>query len=404
MPETLRTALQNAIKLEHATIPVYLYGLYSLQSGKNAEIAEILELVVVEEMLHMTLASNVLNAVGGSPELDQSCFIPTYPGPLPGGVQAGLQVALAPFSMAQLETYLSIEEPEDPLNFPKALAAEPTITIGQFYTKISETICALGPSLFVNPPRNQVGPDLMWELIVVTDVPTAQQAIKTIIEQGEGTHTTPEEVVGSGYAHYYRFMQIKKQHLLVKTPGVPPGYAYKGDPLTFDESGVFKVAPTTSPSLAGDNFNYTYTSLLHALHVMFNGQNNRAQFNRGAGADDVAEGTSQGDAGGHPQQDETGRPDLCLSTGQSGRGGLMMRSGAARDHALPRSSLNRSSFCCTGRSEKLNSTESASASCVTQRQLGTTNRSRGPHSNVWSPTRVRPLPSMAANTVASVER
>ncbi len=282
-PQTVRTALQNAIKLEHATIPVYLYGLYSLQSGKNTAIAEILELVVVEEMLHMTLASNVLNAVGGSPELDQSDFIPTYPGPLPGGVQAGLQVALAPFSMAQLETYLSIEEPEDPLNFPKAVAAGPTITIGQFYSKISDTIGALGPGLFVNPPRNQVGPDLMWESIVVTDVPTAQQAIKTIIEQGEGTHTTPEEVVGSGYAHYYRFMQIKKKHFLVKTPGVPPGYAYKGDPLTFDQSGVFNVAPTTSPSLAGDNFNYTYTSLLHALHVMFNGQNNKAQFNRALG-------------------------------------------------------------------------------------------------------------------------
>src|SRR5205807_5229226 len=73
-------------------------------------------------------------------------------------------------------------------------------------------------------------------------------------------------------------------------------------------------------------------------------------------------------------------------------------------HALPRSSRNRSSFCCTGRSEKLNSTESTSASWVTHCQLGTTNRSRGPHSKVFSPIRERPLPSIAANTVASVER
>src|SRR5450755_2992514 len=73
-------------------------------------------------------------------------------------------------------------------------------------------------------------------------------------------------------------------------------------------------------------------------------------------------------------------------------------------HALPRSSRNRSSFCCTGRSEKLNSTESSSASWVTHCQLGATNRSRGPHSNVCSPIRERPLPSIAANTVASVER
>src|SRR6202049_209406 len=43
-----------------------------------------------------------------------------------------------------------------------------------------------------------------------------------------------------------------------------------------------------------------------------------------------------------------------------------------RDHALPRSSRKRSSFCCTGRSEKLNRTESSSASWVTHCQLGTT--------------------------------
>lgn len=284
-PQAVRDALQNAVKLEHATIPVYLYGLYSLVPGKNVAIGEILQSVVIEEMLHMTLASNVLNALGGSPQIDEPCFIPTYPGPLPGGVDSSLTVALAPFSMTQLETYLSIEEPDDPLQFPAARAAEDSVTIGEFYTKISEAIGILGNSIFVNPPRNQIGPDLMFESVVVTDVPSAQQAIKTIVEQGEGTHTSPEEVVGPGYAHYYRFMQIKKGHLLVKTPGVPPGYAYSGAPLSFDPGpdGVYNVPPSTAPSLALDNFNYTYTSLLGALHAMFNGQNTFVQFNRALG-------------------------------------------------------------------------------------------------------------------------
>lgn len=282
-PQAVRDALQNAVKLEHATIPLYLYGLYSLQQGKNVAIGEILQSVVVEEMLHMTLASNVLNALGGSPQIDLPGFIPTYPGPLPGGVESSLTVALAPFSMVQLETYLSIEQPEDPLQFPVARAAEDTVTIGEFYTKISNAIGVLGNGAFVNPPRNQVGPDLMRESVIVTDVPSAQHAIEIIIEQGEGTHTSPEAVVGPGYAHYYRFMQIKKQHFLVKTPGIPPGYAYSGAPLSFDPGGVYNVPPTTTPSLASDNFNYTYTSLLGALHDMFNGQNNQAQFNRALG-------------------------------------------------------------------------------------------------------------------------
>ena len=60
----VRAALQQAVELEHATLPVYLYGLYSLQSGVNTAIADIIQSVAMEEMLHMTLAANVLNALG----------------------------------------------------------------------------------------------------------------------------------------------------------------------------------------------------------------------------------------------------------------------------------------------------------------------------------------------------
>jgi rubrerythrin len=297
--QDLWPALQQAVELEHATIPVYLYALYSLDASKNAEIAAIIQSVVVEEMLHMTLASNVLNALGGSPDIDRPGFIPTYPGPLPGGVQSELTVHLAPFSMNQLETFLTIEEPEDPLVFKSlaAAAAMPEmITIGQFYTAISDAIGKLGQSAFVDPPRNQVGPDIMPESVVVVDVATAQQALAIIIEQGEGTSTSPLEVVGGGYAHYYRYMQIQKGRLLVKNPDPhkPPDqqYSYTGAPVPFDPNGVYPVP--ADPSAAGyppgstqrflcDNFNYTYTSLLRALHGLFNGENTQAQFNDAIG-------------------------------------------------------------------------------------------------------------------------
>jgi Ferritin-like len=282
--QAVQTALQQAVELEHATIPVYLYGLYSLQAGTNEEIGRIIESVVVEEMLHMTLACNVLNAIGGSPQIDYPGFIPTYPGKLPGGVEGDLIVSLAPFSMPQLETYLTIEQPENPLVFPTAAAATDVITIGEFYTAISKAIGVLGNGIFVDPPRNQVGPDLMPEAVVVSNVGTAQQAITAIIEQGEGTSTSPEEVVGRGYAHYYRYMQIKEQHLPIRLPpGSKPGYAYAGAPVPFDSTGVYNVPPATTPSLASDNFNYTYTSLLGALHALFNGQNHRPQFRRALG-------------------------------------------------------------------------------------------------------------------------
>ena len=291
--EDVWTALQNAIELEHATIPIYLYALYSLDAARNAEIAEIIQSVVVEEMLHMTLSSNVLNALGGSPNIDRPAFIPAYPGPLPGGVQSGLTLNLAPFSMGQLAAFLRIEEPEDPLPVKTVAGAEvDTVTIGEFYTAISGAVARLGDGAFVNPPHNQVGQDLLKESVVVVNVQTAQQALSTIIEQGEGTSTSPGEVVGTGYAHYYRFMQIQKGRLLVPAPGLEPPYAYAGAPVPFDPAGVYAVPtnPALSPyppgsaqAFANDNFNYAYTSLLFALHALFNGEATQEQFNTAVG-------------------------------------------------------------------------------------------------------------------------
>jgi rubrerythrin len=291
-PLAVQQALQSAIELEHSTIPLYLYALYSLDATKNAEIAAILQSVVIEEMLHMTLSANVLNALGGSPVLDRASFIPAYPGPLPGGVEAQLTVHLAPFSMAQLQTFLTIEEPEDPIEFKALTAAVPEeITIGEFYARISRAIGQLGDKAFSATPRNQVGPELMDEAVVVTNVASAQQALTTIVEQGEGTKDSPKEVAGGGYAHYYRFMQIQKGHLLVPRPGgTTPDtrYAYTGEAVPFNASGVYAVptdpssrsyTPNSIQAAANNNFNYTYTSLLRALHGLFNGQATQAQMN-----------------------------------------------------------------------------------------------------------------------------
>jgi rubrerythrin len=65
--ESLREHLQWAIELEHSTIPPYLCALYSLDSDRNPEAADVVSSVMVEEMLHLTLAANLRNAVGGRP-------------------------------------------------------------------------------------------------------------------------------------------------------------------------------------------------------------------------------------------------------------------------------------------------------------------------------------------------
>jgi rubrerythrin len=83
--ESLQEHLQWAIELEHSTIPPYLCALYSIEAGHNAEATEVLSSVMVEEMLHLTLAANLLNAVGGRPRLDIPEMLPDYPHSLPHG-------------------------------------------------------------------------------------------------------------------------------------------------------------------------------------------------------------------------------------------------------------------------------------------------------------------------------
>jgi ferritin-like protein len=279
-------ALQDALRLEHATLPLYLYSYYSLMPGKNSDIANVIWSVIMEEMLHMALVCNIINALGGSPEINNPSLIPQYPGPLPGGVEGDLRVHLAPYSAEQLETFLQVEQPEHPLNFPIAAEfAQPPQTIGRFYRDIEQKIIALGDSAFVKPPRNQVDGTTIANAIIVTNVATASQAIDLIVEQGEGTETEPGEVVGIDFAHYYRFNQIKKGKLAPNpkaTPDTPPDerFIYSGTPFPFDPSGVYQVprdpkaadyAAASPERAAMDDFNVTYSDLLNELQQGFNG-------------------------------------------------------------------------------------------------------------------------------------
>ena len=291
--EGLREALQQAVKLEHATIPTYLYALYSLQPEANAEIRKLVSSIIIEEMLHMTLACNILNAVGGAPVIDDPGFIPTYPGPLPGSVETGLIVPLSRFSKELLEnTFMVIEEPETPLEFPvteAALAAPPPRTIGQFYEAIKQQIVKLSreANIFTGDPKKQVQfrfPSA--KAFKVIDMKSATTAVDLIVQQGEGTKVSPLDPEHQP-AHYYRYAEIFFGKTLIANPDRTPGqpsFVYGGLPITFDPAKVWPTVenpsratyPTGSRAANANNtFNYTYTSLLKALHIAFNGHPER---------------------------------------------------------------------------------------------------------------------------------
>ncbi|RBL90355.1 hypothetical protein DF182_28245 [Chitinophaga flava] len=282
--------LQKAIELEHATIPPYLTAMISLMPGKNQEIRDLIHSVVIEEMLHMSIAANILNAIGGSPVINKPDFIPTYPGPLPMNINKQLTVHLERFSKDVVKrTFMEIEEPENPILFPEKmrlnnLTEDSVATIGQFYLSIRRKIEQIAEDVLPGDADKQMVSHMFSsdELFPILTKQDAIHAIDIIIEQGEGTAESPLATRGN-LAHYYRFEEIYKGKKLVEDPSADNGYSF-GPPIPFDESGVFPIAANTMvkdlPDSTSDEkeirrmaeeFRYSYTKLLNGLHRTFNG-------------------------------------------------------------------------------------------------------------------------------------
>jgi hypothetical protein len=246
--ETLDDAtelLQMAIELEFSTLPPYLYALYSIRPGANAAAAGRIQAVAMEEMVHMCLACNILNALGTSPAITA----PTYPGPLPGGITGGgeepLIVHLYPFSKDAMAQAMAIEEPESgPIDFPHELTLEaaPTfMTIGQFYHHLDSFLATLPPERW-SSGRNQIDDRqfLPGQLFAVNGYEDAHHAIQRIVSEGEGSEESPLDFQGE-VAHYYRFAEVFYDQVLTKA-GNPKGYAWKGT-LGIDWNGVYPAIP-----------------------------------------------------------------------------------------------------------------------------------------------------------------
>ncbi|TCC24612.1 ferritin-like domain-containing protein [Kribbella speibonae] len=285
--DSLREHLQWAIELEHATLPPYLCALYSLDPERNPDAVEVVSSVFVEEMIHLSLACNLLNAVGGEPRLDAPELLPGYPRQLPHGA---IDLQLLPFGPDALEMFLRLELPEAPTAVAESDHYE---TIGQFYDAIEDGFRYLSETLgedklFSGDPQRQVtaGPFHHSAGVVqpVTDLESALDALEEIVEQGEGTargevwdgdrdifHPDRDEV-----AHYYRFQELKlgRRYQRGDTPQSGP----TGETVTVDLAGVSPMQPnprrSADPQIraAQEEFDATYCTLLFLLERAFTGE------------------------------------------------------------------------------------------------------------------------------------
>jgi len=236
--EALIYMLCQAAELEHGIMCQYLFAAFSLKQRADEGLTpEELDAVTrwrrtvahvaTDEMLHLALVQNVLAAIGMAPHLTR----PNLPAPA-HHYPAGVNLTLVPFGERALQHFMFLERPEGmalegakgidaPVHEAVPLIAEGDIvpqlqdfaTVGHLYRSIEQGLTHLADKfgerhLFVGPPRAQAtSADFRWpELVAVTDLASAQQAIDTILEQGEGARGDWEA------AHFGQFVKILEEY------------------------------------------------------------------------------------------------------------------------------------------------------------------------------------------------
>ena len=245
--EPLIYMLCAAAELEHALMCEYLFAAFTLKRSTDEGLSEdqvsavdrwrqTLLMVAKQEMLHLAINCNLVNALGASPHLSR----PNLPQPAKH-YPSGVRLQLLPFGEQALRHFLYLERPED-MDFDDAegLAAvecavpvmsereiaphlQEFATVGHLYRSIEAGFRHLAQKmgedqLFVVSASGQAGGDLFgWsQLRPITCVDDVVQAIETIVEQGEGPRGDWRE------AHFGRFLGVLDEYLAMCTanPGV----------------------------------------------------------------------------------------------------------------------------------------------------------------------------------------
>lgn len=296
--------LQAAVRLEFATIPPYLSAALSLKNGANEAVRSLIMRIAKEEMLHMTVVANLMNAIGVSPNIVAA--VPSYPHNL-DVIAPPLRLDLHSFSKDVVkDLFMRIETPEDPQDFPVVSALESMEdlpqTIGQFYENIIELIRndVIG-DLFSQAEQDvykQIQVVIQFEAVaylndqdvqtyplqddfdfVIRDKADAIKYLTWVVHEGEGESPfNPLDAEGLP-GHYYRFESIVHGRYLIKDDTQALGYSYSGGMLPFDESGVYQFVDNAKAEDFSSfqtvqrhmqRFNNTYTELVDFLHKAFN--------------------------------------------------------------------------------------------------------------------------------------
>ncbi len=240
--EELVHLLTEASELEQGIMCGYLFAAFTLKTDTSEGVtADQLEAitrwkrtiygVASQEMLHLSLVSNVLTALGAAPHFIR----PNFPARL-RYYPPGFQLALTRFDDETLRHFIYLERPEGVVledgYAPAVLTPVETqpddedeivpleqafATVGHLYRGIEDGLRHLvdrfGESkVFIGPSKAQATRDYFNfpELIPVTDLASAIQAIETIVEQGEGARGDIE------HSHYNQWLTVHDEYAAFK--------------------------------------------------------------------------------------------------------------------------------------------------------------------------------------------
>ena len=296
--EALIYMLCEAAELEHGIMCQYLFAAFSLKQTEdegltNGEADAVnrwrraISHVATEEMLHLALVHNLLSAIGAAPHLGR----PNLPAPA-HHYPAGVNLTLVPFGEPALRHFMFLERPEGmalkgaegidaPVHEAVPLMAERDIvpqpqdfaTVGHLYRSIEQGLAHLAEkfgeqNLFVGPPRAQATTQhFRWpELVAVTDLATAQQAVDTILEQGEGARGHWQQ------AHFGQFVQILDEYreMLAANPAFDPARpAMFATVRRCEHDDTVPRITERVTSRCADLFNVSYEILLQMMERYF---------------------------------------------------------------------------------------------------------------------------------------
>jgi hypothetical protein len=297
--EALIYALGKAAELEHLIICQYLYAASSLKRDSSEGVAvDMLPLIARwrgtlmgiagQEMLHLGLVQNLLTAVGSGPHFGR----PAFPVP-PRRFPAKIRIELMPFGEAALRHFAFLERPEgmavdDAEGFaaldeatavggPEEDEIGPIVTefetISHLYRSIQDGLVQLAErmgeeALFIGPPDAQATPAHFGfeALQPVTDLASAERAIGTIVEQGEGARGEWRD------AHFGRLLGILDEFLAARAadPDFEPARPVLAACVRPPDSGV-AVPIITQPFTVrcADLLNAVYEVVLELLARYF---------------------------------------------------------------------------------------------------------------------------------------